>query len=172
MLIGQTFRITTSSGTDITPTNNTLQLNAYESRTIALSSDALSEGIIFESDGYSAALDATMECGTPISTRSSQPSGRSPLGGSNSLPAWDSAPTCGFSCPPFRLYHTDETGDWEIFRLDGANKSTRESIRENLSICHPASHPIISGSFSAATAMATGKFTSHPLLAIRPASSE
>jgi Tol biopolymer transport system component len=133
MLIGQTFRITTSSGTDITPTNNTLQLNAYESRTIALSSDALSEGIIFESDGYSAALDATMECGTPISTRSSQPSGRSPLGGSNSLPAWDSAPTCGFSCPPFRLYHTDETGDWEIFRLDGANKSTRESIRENLS---------------------------------------
>ena len=51
-----------------------------------------------------------------------------------SLPAWDTVPTCGHRCPPFRLYHTDETGDWEIFRLDGADAETRTHYRRNLSL--------------------------------------
>lgn len=48
------------------------------------------------------------------------------------LPAWGGVPTCGYNCPPFRLYHTNETGDWEIFRLDGADAASRQSYRENL----------------------------------------
>ncbi|MFN8371339.1 MAG: hypothetical protein U0694_00455 [Anaerolineae bacterium] len=47
---------------------------------------------------------------------------------------WASVPTCGYNCPPFRLYHTDETGDWEIFRLDGADAQNRETYRRNLSL--------------------------------------
>jgi hypothetical protein len=41
---------------------------------------------------------------------------------------------CGRACPPFRVYHTDEAGGWEIFRLDGADEITRTSIHENLSM--------------------------------------
>ncbi len=49
------------------------------------------------------------------------------------LPDWSNgAPTCGRNCPTFRLYHTDETGDWEIFRLDGAADGV--SFHENLSL--------------------------------------
>ncbi len=42
------------------------------------------------------------------------------------------APVCAQECPTFRLYHTDETGDWEIFRLDGADPVAEETFRENL----------------------------------------
>lgn len=49
------------------------------------------------------------------------------------LPDWSTgAPSCGRNCPTFRLYHTDETGDWEIFRLDGAANGI--SFKENLSL--------------------------------------
>jgi Tol biopolymer transport system component/PKD repeat protein len=53
------------------------------------------------------------------------------------IPDWDSVPTCGRNCPEFRLYHTDEVGNWEIFRLDSADEATRTSIRENLSLSDP-----------------------------------
>jgi Tol biopolymer transport system component len=43
------------------------------------------------------------------------------------------APVCGRTCPTFRLYHTDETGDWEIFRLDGADAVNEVTFRQNLS---------------------------------------
>jgi Tol biopolymer transport system component len=53
------------------------------------------------------------------------------------IPNWASVPTCGRNCPEFRLYHTDEVGNWEIFRLDGADETTRTSFRENLSLSDP-----------------------------------
>ncbi len=40
--------------------------------------------------------------------------------------------TCTLGCPTFRVYHTDETGDWEIFRLDSADTETRTNVRRNL----------------------------------------
>lgn len=43
-------------------------------------------------------------------------------------------PVCRTGCPNFRLYHTDETGDWEIFRLDSADPLTRTTSRVNLSL--------------------------------------
>ena len=45
---------------------------------------------------------------------------------------WNSVPVCGYGCPTFRLYHTDETNNWNIFRLDGADQATRQSFRQNL----------------------------------------
>jgi Tol biopolymer transport system component/PKD repeat protein len=53
------------------------------------------------------------------------------------IPNWDTVPTCGRNCPDFRLYHTNEVGNWEIFRLDGADETTRTSFRENLSLSDP-----------------------------------
>jgi Tol biopolymer transport system component len=43
-------------------------------------------------------------------------------------------PFCGTGCPTFRLYHTDETGDWEIFRLNSADALNRTTDRINLSL--------------------------------------
>ncbi len=43
-------------------------------------------------------------------------------------------PTCSIGCPDFRLYHTNETGDWEIFRLNSADAVTRTTDRVNLSL--------------------------------------
>jgi TolB protein len=50
------------------------------------------------------------------------------------LPNWADVPTCGHNCPIFQVYHTDEVGGWEIFRLDGADERTRTTTRENLSL--------------------------------------
>ena len=49
------------------------------------------------------------------------------------LPDWETVPGCGFGCIPWRVYHTNETGDWEIFRLDGADQENEETFRLNLS---------------------------------------
>lgn len=48
------------------------------------------------------------------------------------LPAWSGVPVCGYSCPIFRLYHTNESGDWDIWRLDGADMDNQESFHTNL----------------------------------------
>ncbi|MBE2269155.1 MAG: PD40 domain-containing protein, partial [Anaerolinea sp.] len=42
-----------------------------------------------------------------------------------------SGQVCGYNCPAFSLYHSDEAGRWEIFRLNGANGQT--TLRQNLS---------------------------------------
>jgi len=47
-------------------------------------------------------------------------------------PSWGN--TCGRGCPDFVMYHTNETGDWEIFRVDSADDRNRTSQRENLSL--------------------------------------
>nr|PZN50456.1 MAG: hypothetical protein DIU68_18285 [Chloroflexota bacterium] len=46
---------------------------------------------------------------------------------------WNAAPVCGYGCPTFRIYHTNEPDNWNIFRLDGADQETRQSFRRNLS---------------------------------------
>jgi len=48
------------------------------------------------------------------------------------LPAWAGVPTCGHGCPIFRLYHTNQSGDWDIWRLDGADMETETTIHTNL----------------------------------------
>jgi Tol biopolymer transport system component len=49
------------------------------------------------------------------------------------LPNWGGVDVCGYGCVPWRVYHTNETGNWEIFRLDGADEVNEETFRLNLS---------------------------------------
>lgn len=51
----------------------------------------------------------------------------------SSLPDWRTVPTCGPDCSPYLLYHTDETNDWEIFRLNNSDSDTKEASRQNIS---------------------------------------
>jgi len=50
-----------------------------------------------------------------------------------SLPEWETVTTCSSQCVPWRMYHTNHTGDWEIFRLDGADPITETTSHQNLS---------------------------------------
>jgi Tol biopolymer transport system component len=51
-----------------------------------------------------------------------------------SVPDWSTVETCGHGCPPWLLYHTNENGFWEIFRLDGVrdDEQGQETLRTNL----------------------------------------
>ncbi len=49
------------------------------------------------------------------------------------LPDWETVPTCTSLCVPWRVYHTNHTGDWEIFRLDGADPTSQTTSHQNLS---------------------------------------
>ncbi|MEL6854625.1 MAG: PKD domain-containing protein [Cyanobacteria bacterium J06607_13] len=50
-----------------------------------------------------------------------------------SLPDWSTVATCRSACVEWDLYHTNHTGDWEIFRLDGADQENQETLHQNLS---------------------------------------
>ncbi|NDJ87422.1 MAG: PKD domain-containing protein [Chloroflexi bacterium] len=89
----------------------------------------------FSSSGTYGTLAATHACGVPEADESDEEAttGFSGVGGSG-MPVWRDVAVCGPQCPTFRIYHTDETGDWEIFRLDGADAEAEESYRVNLSL--------------------------------------
>ncbi len=55
--------------------------------------------------------------------------GEPPVGPAS--PAWTPVPACPRACVDWQLYHTNETGDWEIFRL--GNLSDRPAVSPNLS---------------------------------------
>lgn len=147
MLTDQTYWLTDASGQDVTPAGNVFRLARNQQLMINLSGVDMSAGVSFVTNGLGASAGANMQCGSAssfniISTAGDVP-GVSPITPQDlvfnglsadvlNLPGWAGVPVCGHNCPPFRLYHTDETGDWEIFRLDGANAETRTSDRQNL----------------------------------------
>ncbi|MFN8379469.1 MAG: SdrD B-like domain-containing protein, partial [Anaerolineae bacterium] len=70
---------------------------------------------------------------TPVILGTPATSAVSNVDGVTVIPA-ENALVCSTGCPNFRLYHTDETGDWEIFRLDSADPQARTTSRVNLSL--------------------------------------
>lgn len=152
MLSRHAYRLTDASGANRTPANNTFQLRAGRSAVIPVPDGVdLAGGVTFQTDDLGITASSMLQCqpsasappvtdssaaGAKITTAPTPGGDRLRFNGLSpdllKLPAWDSVPTCGHSCPTFRLYHTDETGDWEIFRLDGADKQTRSYERHNL----------------------------------------
>ncbi|MBZ0289313.1 MAG: hypothetical protein K8I30_16960, partial [Anaerolineae bacterium] len=135
-LADQEYKLTNNtSGTILT--SSTFSLNSGDSMSIAVPENGdLAGGVTFASDENGASAELSMACydgltALPTVLPTGTTFGGLDLGG---LPDWSSVPTCGYNCPIFQLYHTDEVGGWEIFRLDGADELTRTTIRENLSL--------------------------------------
>lgn len=146
MLIDQPFTLIEGGSADITPASNLFSLAPGGTLVVTVPASAdLDAGVTFSTARFEAAASLTMRCpsgsgdtqtstGAAVASASRPGSGPgfSGLGaGVFSLLNWTGTPTCGPTCPVWRLYHSDDTGDWEIFRLDGAvNQQTQ---RVNLS---------------------------------------
>jgi Tol biopolymer transport system component/PKD repeat protein len=140
MLTDGTFTMTTISGDNLTPSNNTFRLESGESLRVNVPDGTdTTEGILFTTTVTGVTTSAVMRCSETTTLTTVIPT---PLPGGDfsglsddllNLPPWAQVSTCSIGCPTWRLYHTDETGDWEIFRLDGASSETRQTMRVNLS---------------------------------------
>lgn len=120
-----------SGGRDVTPANDAFLLAAGETTQIFIPADASTlSGVTFRTAG-AAAVTSTLRCQTAVSQSATAAPTEFRFTG---LPLVENAPLCAYGCPTFQLYHTDEMGDWEIFRLDSADALTRTTIRENLSL--------------------------------------
>lgn len=140
MLTEHSFEMYFNGSQRITPAQNKfLLLNGESLKIDAPSGLELWRGLSFVTGELGISADASFECvepslfveptPTPTPTQTSGGSGFSGL--TLGAPNWNAV--CGRNCPPFRVYHTDETGNWNIFRLDGANPETQETFRRNLS---------------------------------------
>ncbi|MFQ3568583.1 MAG: PKD domain-containing protein [Aggregatilineales bacterium] len=157
MLASQNYVVTTSGGESVLM--GALQLLHAEQAAIVLHGFEPRANYIFETDGFHGAASFAQSC-APAPVQPEVPTSSPVEESSNALteaqlnqsqtiplaltlapfaglsPAFEqgaSAATCARGCPVFRVYHTNETGNWDIFRLDGANAETRETFRRNLS---------------------------------------
>ncbi len=145
MLLPQTFTVLDNiQNVYVTPVANSFQLRNGESYIVYLGIDPLGSYTL-STTGFAGTLNVSGACerldgasASFLSANSATAATPVPTGGVGvdgvNFPDWAAVPTCGYNCPPFRLYHTDETGDWEIFRLDGADETTEQSFRRNLSL--------------------------------------
>ena len=154
MLVDQPFTLTQGGGADVTPPSNTFSLASGASQIIPVPTTAdMNAGVTFATARFEAAATLTMTCPSggddPLLPPAAKPdAAAAPAAPADSgaradglgagvfdLPAsiWQIAggPVCGFNCPVWRVYHSDDTGDWEIFRLDGA--IDEQTQRTNLS---------------------------------------
>ncbi|HVU15093.1 MAG TPA: SdrD B-like domain-containing protein, partial [Phototrophicaceae bacterium] len=90
-------------------------------------------------------LDGTLDSQTTVTLTSGEifldadfgyvsPTAINPTGAPTTPPpatGWQPVPACQRSCVDWTLYHTNQTGDWEIFRL--GDPTDRPSISNNLS---------------------------------------
>lgn len=109
------------------------QLDSGEALSISIPADS---AVTFSTDGAALTLDTTFSCSyTLTALPTTLPFGQT-FGGLDfdGLPDWSNVATCGYNCPIFQVYHTDEIGGWEIFRLDGADAETKTTFRQNLSL--------------------------------------
>lgn len=105
------------------------QLDAGESAIVTLAEDIdTSDRVIFVTNDYGLSAEAALICDDAFAGTAGQ------FTGSTGPNAGIHFPTCDRACPVFKVYHTDEVGGWEIFRLDGADEATRTSERTNLSL--------------------------------------
>lgn len=131
MLASHSFTLTAlASGTDITPSSPNFQLGTGQQITIGdISLTDARGGVKFDTTTLGIAKSFTLNCAQ--ATRLAESTGFEPLSPAQTV-FLSGAPTCGYSCPTFRIYHTDETGDWEIFRLDGHDAEQQQTFRRNL----------------------------------------
>ncbi|GIL08925.1 MAG: hypothetical protein BroJett033_4360 [Chloroflexota bacterium] len=152
MLLDQPFTLIQNGGADITPPPGMFSLNRGDSLLISVPPTAdMDAGVVFATARFEATAALTLICpsSSPLTPTPTAPGG--PAVADNapradglgagvfalSLPALTgsgdtfSGPTCGVSCPVWRVYHSDDTGDWEIYRLDGALDG--QTQRTNLS---------------------------------------
>ena len=157
MLQSQAYTVTNSRGT--IEDSGTFQFDfTLSTLTVTLSSAV--EDYTFASNGVAGNFRATYDCRpeavasspsevtvTPTPTEEPSASGYGGgygtasgdlpglAAGLDELPAFSSGAwtACPAQCVTWRLYHTNLTGDWEIFRLDGADAQTRQTSHINLS---------------------------------------
>jgi len=129
------FEVFDGQGSRVQMPFDTVQLDTNESKVIVLPTgiDPYGATMLFTEYGVQARLQN--ECPRPPEPAKDgegvmEPT---PAPGTGINGVWADQPVCGHNCPDFRLYHTDETGDWEIFRLDGADEETRTTDRRNIS---------------------------------------
>ncbi len=152
MLIDHPFTVTNTLGFDLTPAPGFLRLNTNEMQLVNIPVTDLSLTITFATDVYGIfnIMQVTCISGGGVINNPVLDLGDTPLAPTIvpitaeglllnrlsldllGLPAWNSVPTCGHGCPVFRLYHTNQSGDWDIWRLDGADEENRISIHTNL----------------------------------------
>jgi PKD repeat protein/Tol biopolymer transport system component len=131
MLTPHVYRGTVGSSTVIPDT--LFLLGAGESLTVPVSRDIARQGVTLSTDTFGIVGTVTIACAQPTATPRAIASGFIGTGTPAPLSFSPAAATCGGrNCPPYLVYHTDETGDWEIFRLDGFDEVERTTARENL----------------------------------------
>ncbi|HML20569.1 MAG TPA: PKD domain-containing protein [Aggregatilinea sp.] len=160
MLRPHDFSIKPTTGFILSPsTLSTIELASGESLKLTISNINNDTTYTFNSDAFSIAGTASAMCqtqyvgstgdgttptptptselsATPAAVASGQTFGWGGVQngeGLDTLPLWSSVPTCQVGCPDWLIYHTNETGDWEIFRLDGFDPEARETYNVNLS---------------------------------------
>jgi TolB protein len=134
MRAAQTFRVVDLTGADLTPNASSFMLDQGQTQQIIIPNVTDGGGLTLEvrsSAGVSAAV--RMNCASLPQVTTPLPFTGFVVDGIG-LPAWDGVPVCGRGCPDFQLYHSNETGDWEIFRLNGWDEAGRVTNRENLSL--------------------------------------
>jgi Tol biopolymer transport system component/archaellum component FlaF (FlaF/FlaG flagellin family) len=152
MLKPHHFTITPDGGYELEPRTNQFQLASGKSITFTLHGADLYSSYAFRSDEFGILSEAMHRCEAPQppavlpDITISQPSDRASstltpeylrLNGISTdvlaMPAWTTVPVCHQGCPPWLVYHTDQTGNWEIFRLDGVDTVQRKTLNVNLS---------------------------------------
>ena len=105
------------------------QLGAGESAIVTLPEAIdVTDRVLFVTHDYGITAEAMLICDEGAANAPDH------FTGSTGPNAGINFPTCDRACPVFKVYHTDEVGGWEIFRLDGADEATRTSERTNLSL--------------------------------------
>lgn len=152
MPIDHTFTVTNVIGFDLTPAPGTFRLAKDEVYLVNIPVTDLSQTITFATNTFGIFNITQITCisgggvvkNPPIvDLGNTPPTGASPISSETlllnrlsldllGLPAWSGVPTCGHGCPIFRLYHTNQSGDWDIWRLDGADMESRTSFHTNL----------------------------------------
>lgn len=152
MLIDHDFTVTNTLGFDLTPAPGFFRLNTNDTYLVDVPVTDLSLTITFSTDVYGIFNITQVTCisGGGVTNNPVLDLGDTPLTPTITpitaeglllnrlsldvlgLPAWGGVPTCGHGCPVFRLYHTNQSGDWDIWRLDGADMEARTTIHTNL----------------------------------------
>ena len=156
MLRPHDFSIMPKTGFRLSPSGvSQIELASSEHLTLTMSAINYGTHYTFSTDAFGITGEAGVMCQspfvgsagdgtTPTPTPSPTPEAASVPGqalgwgqtqgyGVDVLPLWNTVPTCQVGCPDWLLYHTNETGDWEIFRLDGFDAQQRETYNVNLS---------------------------------------
>ncbi len=160
MLIAQPFTITdVATGNDVTPAPGNFQLAAGASTTISLTGLNPYPAYTFNTTGLAGTTSATSQCqvGPPITIPPTveppttipptveeppltviedvtlpPPTTTNVVIEPESIVEFNKdVPVCNAVCIPFEIYHTNETGDWKIFRLD--HDVAGDPARTNLS---------------------------------------